>query len=1086
MAEIFDMDELSRKRISSDITTNFFVEAGAGSGKTTQLVARMTAMVKAGIDVRKICAITFTKAAAREFYKRFQESLSISASKATDESECILLTDALKNIDLCFMGTIDSFSHLILHEHPLEGRIPSDSSVTEDDKMSAVYMREYARIVNGDYGDELFEKYKTFSIFQEKPEKVFAAFFSNFIDSRNAELIMPPNIGTDVNASVQTEKAVLMQALKCARGHEEYWSNVKDCQKANETLRTRFSTLISDWNDTPAQVISIIGSLNKFRLCVELDEIGITESDLFKRVKTKSAPGFAYELDIENSEIYHTLTEMQYYATVDFLRFAAESIADELRKNGELTYFDYKLYLRDMLKRDAECDGKLIRHIYDRHSYFLIDEFQDTDPIQAEIFFYLSAMDPVPDWWKCKPRAGSLFIVGDPKQSIYRFRSADVAAFMDVRRLFENGAGEVLHLTRNYRSTLHLKEWFNRTFTSLMPQETPQQSKFEPIPIEGSDDAEILNGVWSYDVAINRSTLLNGEEKTADIIQRLVNNPAYKVKIKSEDEPRMLRYSDFMVILRTKTSIVKYLREFGTRAIPTMVEGKISFSDCPALIAMASIMDALAAPNEQAVVYGALTSDMFGITDGEITDLRNKDIWLDVRYFDKVQENCGGRIAGAFEVLKKLSSKAKYLSPAAAFSVAMDELRVLEKTGADCLEYLYYALELLRAAETSGEVSSLKEAGSFIRSLIENDATERCISLMRDDDRVHIANLHKVKGLEAPVVILAQPRCSDNKPADRTEHTPDGSKHWIFKLSKKTGSASFTCAQTEAFQPVYESEEMSMDAEDVRLLYVAATRARNALIIAEAVKADGTRANKNPWEPLLSSIDGNFFEFVPPRNGIPEKVNNKVSAAELYEQAANDDIFANSSSEKATYTVSLPSQIKLNKITSESEDTADTHERKNAALVGTMVHRLMEFVVSAEVIPAADKLIKDILNSYGADEEYAKLLLNVYKQVTNGGFPQNNGMPDDILLELKSADEVHCEVPFCHKVCEDDGSFTLWNGVIDLLYKKGDKWRIVDYKTNAEVEQLDYKYSEQLGAYKAAFKAISGEDAETFIYHIDV
>lgn len=351
---------------------------------------------------------------------------------------------------------------------------------------------------------------------------------------------------------------------------------------------------------------------------------------------------------------------------------------------------------------------------------------------------------------------------------------------------------------------------------------------------------------------------------------------------------------------------------------------------------------------------------------------------------------------------------------------------------------------------------------------------------------MHIANLHKVKGLEAPVVILASPRRSAHKPVVRTENTAEGSKHWIFKLSNGYGNTTFNCAETGAFEAVSDIEQTYMDAEDVRLLYVAATRARNALIISEAVKADGSRANNNPWEPLLPGIDGDFFKCVPPKTETATVSKTVFTANELYDKAEIDNIFAEAISKKNTYEIKLPSQIKLNTVTSESTESDEIPNKGNAALVGTMVHRLMEFIVSAKKLPSEDKLIKDILNSYGADEEYGKLLSKVYKRVTNGGFSQNNGMPEDIIAELKCADEVYCEVPFCHKVSENDGSFKLWNGVIDLLYKKDGKWRIVDYKTNYESEQLDYKYAEQLNAYKAAFKAITCEDAEAMIYHINV
>lgn len=1085
MADTFDMDMLARERISSDLGTNFFVEAGAGSGKTTQLVARMTAMIKSGVDVRKICAITFTKAAAREFYKRFQEALAIEVENSTDETERSRCVEALNNIDLCFMGTIDSFSHLILHEHPIDGHIPSNSSVTDDDKMTSVYMREYSKLVRGEYGEALLCKYKDFCKFQKEPERAFKALIGQIINSRSSRLIYPASIGTDVNEVLKAQKSAFLQALDCLMIHEECWGTIKECQASNEALRTNYSTLKGDWAVNTYQIITILSSLEKFRITVEPSEIGIIDTAMFQKLNPRS--GIAYKLDIENSELLRILKEMQYYVTLDFLDSAARSIADKLREKGNLTYFDYKLYLRDMLRRDTENGGNLIRHIYERHSYFLIDEFQDTDPMQAEIFFYLSAEKPVADWRSCVPRQGSLFIVGDPKQSIYRFRSADVAAFKDVRSLFENGVGEVLQLTRNYRSTVRLKNWFNTRFAELLPSDTPQQSMFSSIPIEGSEDKEIFSGIWSYNVAINKTSLLDGEEKTADIIERLVANPNCLVKTKNDREPRMLRYSDFMIIFRSKTGIVDYLREFNDRSIPTMVEGRISFSECPALLAMASIMDALAAPHCQTAVYGALTSDIFRITDEEITELRNRGIWLDLRNCDKIEDIVSKRLSDSILTLKSLSLKAVHLSPAAVFNMAMDELRVLQRTGTDRLEYLYFALEMLRSAEISSEVSGIRDASSFIRSLIEDNAHERCISLVRNDDRIHIANLHKVKGLEAPVVILVKPYSRSHNPDDRTEHTSEGSKRWIFNLCKSTSDGrNITYASTNSFQPVYNSEVESMAAEDVRLLYVAATRARNALIIAQAIKADGTRANNNPWEPLISNTDGDFFECIQPNPAYVSTNNVKHYAADLYDEAEKQDIFSDSPSEIATYNITLPSRIKLNKVTSEESDTSGIQDRKNAALVGTMVHRLMECIVSADAFPPAEELINNILNSYGAEEGYAKPLLNVYKQVKNGGFTQNNGVCADILAELKCADEVYCEVPFCHKVSEPDGSFTLWNGVIDLLYKKDGKWRIVDYKTNAEAEQLEYKYYEQLSAYKNAFKAISGEDADTFIYHIDI
>ena len=142
-----DLDQVSRDKIRTILNENYFVEAGAGSGKTSVLVDRMVKMVEEGLDISKISAITFTKAAAAEFYERFQKKLS--------ESDNPNAKKALEDIDLCFMGTIDSFCNMVLSEHPAKARIPSDSLVISDDEREKLYLREYRRIQNGDYGKDL-------------------------------------------------------------------------------------------------------------------------------------------------------------------------------------------------------------------------------------------------------------------------------------------------------------------------------------------------------------------------------------------------------------------------------------------------------------------------------------------------------------------------------------------------------------------------------------------------------------------------------------------------------------------------------------------------------------------------------------------------------------------------------------------------------------------------------------------------------------------------------------------------------------------------------------------------------------------
>ena len=143
----------------------------------------------------------------------------------------------------------------------------------------------------------------------------------------------------------------------------------------------------------------------------------------------------------------------------------------------------------------------------------------------------------------------------------------------------------------------------------------------------------------------------------------------------------------------------------------------------------------------------------------------------------------------------------------------------------------------------------------------------------------------------------------------------------------------------------------------------------------------------------------------------------------------------------------------------------------------------MESIVSSENTADLSSLIEDICDNYGiTDPYYSEILKTVGERIQNGGYPQTGNLPQDILTELLSADKVHCELPFCYAGEENK----IFNGVIDVVYRKNGRWHIVDYKTNADDSDLDKQYESQLSAYTEAFKATTGEDADAAVYHINV
>ena len=721
---LMQQDTLSRQKIVENIHSNFFVEAGAGSGKTTILVKRMVAMVEQGLDVSKICAITFTKAAAGEFYDRFQKKLIERSTEPTKENfvpvpgELGNPTDetrerclrAFHNLDLCFMGTIDAFCNMVLSEHPAKAGIPSNAALLSADEMQAQYKRVYSQIQNGEHGQELQQLCQRFHAFYHRPAATFTGAIGQIMDTRNCEYIFEPMPEGNLDALLKEEKEQLLSVLKKLLEHPELkYDNAKTDQPAWDALRAKQRLLFAPWHDNILGVLEVLKSISKIRLIPEADLslLGPAGRAIFEPHWNKAQTKFScYDFSETGFKaLLDRVRNLQYSATMEFLTAAAEKIAEVLRKEGKLTFFDYLLYLRDTLRTDAAQDGQLIRHIYDRHRYFLIDEFQDTNPMQAEVFFYLTAQNPQKDWRNCIPHPGSLFIVGDPKQSIYRFRYADVSAFLKIKEMFRGDVGEVVYLTRNFRSTHRMRSWFNRSFQSLLPETTPLQSQYERIPLEPAPEPDgTFEGVYSYAVSKGKKAAPEDMDpaQVARIIRRIVGNPAYTICQRGEEKTRLVSYQDIMLITPAKTRMGNYIQTFSEKGIPFLIEGKVLFSQCPSLVAVSRIFAAVAAPHSRQALIGALICKRFGFDLNGMHRLKNQG--YDLSLFKALPED--EPISAAIRQIKQLVQQSHRLSAAALFSLILEDLQIFRYTGAKNLEYVYFALELLRSAEASGQFCS--------------------------------------------------------------------------------------------------------------------------------------------------------------------------------------------------------------------------------------------------------------------------------------------------------------------------------------------------------------------------------------------
>lgn len=1054
------VDQEQRDTIINDIDKNIFVEAGAGSGKTRSLVKRMVMMVRKGRKVSEICAITFTKAAAVEFYSRFETELSEAINSNIPENERKLCEEALLDIDLCFMGTIDAFCNMILSENPIEAHIPLSSTIVSDEEYKFLIAEEYNNIINSVQTQDEKDALDDFIRFQYKPEEAFTECVNRLLSKRNYDTKVKDRkaIQNREEAFYQKYQDEIRKLMKNIVANDGKYINESNntSKKAKEFLKDNYWQIDEDWKEIPSIIMNY---LNKGFKDVSIIPSGYSEmyktfSDYFELSKKKL---FYAGIKDKMDELIGEYQSIQADYTLAFVTMCIDKVSKNLISKGKLSFFDNLLLFRDLLKEDATNSGKLIKQINSRHKYYLVDEFQDTDPLQSEIVFYLTAITPNEDYTKCKPAPGTLFIVGDPKQSIYRFRNADVVSYDFIKQLFIKNGDEFLELTSNFRSNKELTDYFNNQFKDLFADShNGLQAPFTKVDYYSDNKEEaLLEGVYQYS-----SDSKNDPSQVGNLIINLVNRKGYK-------------YSDIMVLTNTRPKLRNYMEEFEERSIPYEIVGQSMFDKCEPFINLRYLFGAIAYPNNSYYLYKALRK-VFKISDSHIYSVFNNKgpNLLNITNDKKIDK------------IINFYNNNKNKDIIVVFDKLLTDFNLLNISNVRHLEYLYYAKELLREKVSGGSIITLQEAYKYLCDLTDKDIVERCLSLSKitkdekeQNNRVLLANVHKVKGLESKIVILTSNYDKKlSSPEDRVEiySSFEDKKNYVIKISKSGDKKEFIkidYVKSLDHKTEKTNEGDALQCERDRIAYVAATRAIDALFISSN-SLNKDKENKTPWGILLNSDlikqDDTLLDK-------PEEIKtNEIKKSSLI---TNVIVFDSSFTDK-TYEIKSPS--KLVNMIEEKEDVISSTINNDATLKGTVVHRLLELFVSNKFSDSLDTYLSIINNEFILKGKYDDLLKSVYNTMINGGYKQDSGKNADLIGELRGSDEIITEVPFAYK---DENN--IYNGIIDLLYKKDNKWFIVDYKTNLDDKELDKKYENQLEGYKKALSS-QGIEAEAYIYHIDI
>ena len=319
----------------------------------------------------------------------------------------------------------------------------------------------------------------------------------------------------------------------------------------------------------------------------------------------------------------------------DFARYASRA----QRNAGALDFDDLLGRARDLLSGAHEPDKARVvatrRHFQRRYRYLLVDEFQDTDPLQAEIAFLLAEREPTAASWRdVELQPGKLFLVGDPKQSIYRFRRADIAMYHEVGELVEGQGGEVLTLRQNFRTVASVVGWVNGAFGELigpdeLPGLQPAYSALTPARADGEPGRNVRRGRGAArgragaGGQVRPPTLADLCRREADLIAALLTDRerlGWRVHAgkRPHDGWRTAQPGDVAILLPTFTFVGFYEQALREAGLPYRVDGGRTFFNRREVLDTLAVLQALDTAADPVAVYSALHGQLFAFSDDDL------------------------------------------------------------------------------------------------------------------------------------------------------------------------------------------------------------------------------------------------------------------------------------------------------------------------------------------------------------------------------------------------------------------------------------------------------------------------------------
>jgi ATP-dependent helicase/nuclease subunit A len=1136
-------DQLARQRIRTSLAESLLVEASAGTGKTTELVARIVSVLASGATtIDHIVAVTFTNKAAGELKLRLRQELDRARETVATDAERINVENALEHLEEASVGTIHAFCAQILRERPVEAVVDPAFEELSEPQAARIYERAFRawiqkKLAEGtpalrralvrlawrdsfDSGPPIDQlRYAAWKLIEwrDHPEPWRQVAFD-----RNGQ----------IDQLIEQVKLIAEAASRCPKPTDNLVRSLRPAQGVITWIeRAEVATRSRDYDTLESLLIKLLRDLKKdtkkgagfFSSSVPREQVVGARTQLIQNLETFQVAADADLAALLRGEMWDLV----------------ESYDALKRRAGKLDFVDLLILARDLVRGNAEVRA----YLQQRFTHIFIDEFQDTDPLQAEILLLLAANDPAQeDWLQATPQPGKLFVVGDPKQSVYKFRRADVVLYRAIRDALATRGVGLVQLTTSFRALRPIQECVNAAFESEMQDDAAAgQAVYSALqgdtpPIDGQPSVVVLPAPKPYGSTRISKIAINGCLPAAIVafVEWLVRESGWKVR-DPEDPSQLIPVSPrhIAILFRRFTNwgadITRdYVRALEAREIPHLLVGSKSFHSREEVETLRRALTAIEWPEDELSVFAALKGSLFAIPDHILLRFRHETVGR-LHPFRQLPPNLPDEfkpVVDALSVLANMNRQRNRRPIADTVNALLEATRAhagfaLRPAGHQVLANVYRVSDLARGFEMSGGIS-FRGFVEELEAQAEKAESAEAPVLEEGAEGVRLMTVHSAKGLEFPIVILA------DMTANIAASDPD---RYVDAQQRLCATRLLRCAPWELREN--ESQERLRErAEGVRVAYVAATRARDLLV----VPAVGDEEQEGWVGPLNKAIypardryrntsralgcpkfgdasvaDRPFFSSdepsVKPGLHVPQQGTHEVvwwdpralklaappSIGLRQQQILAADGEGKESPSLIAYRqwledrdgVSSTGQVKQFDVftateTGESpadfkvevtvESIAKSAGRPTGPRFGTLVHTILRDAPLDAGRTALAALAQVHGRLLGATGEEMEAAIDAVAAA----------LVHPLLVQARRVQRMHRELPIILKL---DANRVL-EGMIDLAFQAEGRWHIVDFKTDADVAANRIHYERQLHWYSLALSRLNNAPVRAHLLSI--